>query len=472
MGGGYLGMRITSPKNNDTINPAPQINSMLACFVDLLLRIAVIWLSVLSLLLFVSDSFGFTVPLSFLALSAAFCVLFFAGMSAGIIPCLLGLILIGIVTYTTIRSINVLPVLEELWLTVQGVSVEKMLRLGYTLFENYEITSPPILYTKEQYEMTAFFILSFLLSGVFVPSMIRKVRLFPPFFVGFLICLPIFFLNLPDSNWGFALLICALCGILVIKRFETVYFKKNGLIRNKKPFYNSAFASFAGFAVTAIAILTIALPAAKIEEPAPTLDFIDRSVEKFRQRLDNLLSGQNEALPGVSPSLWAPRSTIAQNRKFSDDLVFTIKTFSDTPVYLRGWVGMNYTNDKWELPNQEFISEYKKLFGTSFIPDEITSNFYSFIGSTPAYISDSFIDLSDYGATMQQITISSRADTEYLHVPPVLYGRIFEPFDDYPLIDLQNHNFFDGILINPSKRNTPGLYRLFLCPDNEGSDLY
>lgn len=425
-----------------------QIRAKVETFAGFSLRAAVVWLLVVALLLFIADAFSFPVSFAFLALCSAFWVALFAGMSTGIWQFFAGLVLIGVLLYIPARSPNFLLVAQELWLAVQGVAVDKLLKLGYAIFELYAVTRPFLYYTQAQYLMAAFGILSFALSALLVPCFVKRVRFLLPGIVVFIVFLPIFTLNLPDSNWGFALIVCAICGLLVIQHFEKTYYKRKGA-RRKKPLAAAAKAGFAGFTATVLALSVIALPCAKITTPTPAIAFIDEPINNIRKRLTELLSGESEQ-SYLPPALWVPRSTEAQKQTYSDILLFTVRASFDTPVYLRGWIGMNYKNDRWELPDQSFITEYKKLFGETFDPDDLTYDYYSIIARYTPF--NDTVDLIKFGARTQEISIRCQLRSEFLHIPAIVAGKIYGQDNRSVLVNSRDDNFFDGIFLNPSEQ--------------------
>lgn len=452
MAGGNLKMEasFTGVKNKPFIlDPAAQSLSRSALISGFICRAAVIWFAVFGLVLFVADAIALPVGAVFIAMSCAFSVLFFTVMCMGKIYFVSGTLLILISSFVIYKSVEIVPFAKEFWFNIQRISVDKLLSLGYSTFKNYKVSQMPKIYTEAQLTRIAVFILGFIISAVLVISLIRKARILPPLITGLAVCVPVFILNLPESNWGFALIIAGLCGVLVIKKYDRFFRKKNkNTPANKDKLRACAAAGFSGLGATALALLLIAYPAQKIKDTAKSIDFIDEPISYIRSQLNDTLSGTSKS--GSLSSVWDSRSTVAQKRKFEDKLLFTLETSNSAPIYLRGWIGIMFQDDKWRTADKSFIGEYKELFGQHFTPEYLTYSFYTY---TLPNFETIIMDRSNYGFIPMTVDITGNIYTDQLYVPSFTDSGMINEYNSQAPANFTYNLLFDGIYSVPLKTN-------------------
>ena len=192
----------------------------------------------------------------------------------------------------------------------------------------------------------------------------------------------------------------------------------------------AAAGGFAGAGVFVIAMILLLIPASSVTGRFSTIDVIDKKVDYYRQYVTALLMGDDPALDILAfegdTGNFHSRSTDAVPLRYKNIPVMRVDTnLRQYPVYLRGWIGVDYENGNWYTasPDSELLTGYRELFSTDTDPGEtMLYNFWrsidpSMIPEDMDYAKNSKIN-STYGFAVGKINVT-RLDfkSRLLNVP-------------------------------------------------------
>ncbi len=213
-------------------------------------------------------------------------------------------------------------------------------------------------------EESLFFTLSLISCLVFFLSLWKKARIFPILIYLILVCAPVFIYNMPEKNDGIALLAAALTGIVVMRLSE-------------KHTKDTRSSGFMGATALLLAFLLLLAPMLHVKEPWGDIPGIAEQIEELRVIITQLAEGK---LPSFSigddfETYNTPRSTVATRRNFRGTQILTAYADANAPLYLREWVGGEYRNNSWYMPDIATIDPLYRPLSPEANPYYVTENF-------------------------------------------------------------------------------------------------
>ncbi|MDD6799167.1 MAG: transglutaminase-like domain-containing protein [Firmicutes bacterium] len=319
---------------------------------------------------------------------------------------------------------------------------ERISKGGFAAPDVFPIDDIPI----EKATLFAVFILAALLSLAIVPFTVKRARLIVPSVVIAFICILIFTYNLSEFNLGFAIIIAAICGMLVLRRYDSIYIIK-GTFTSPQVLSGGGKSAVAAMLAAAIAV---SVPAAVIKEPLGEIDLIKKPIELARNLLTMIISEKATDIElinaGISSNFMSKRTSWASDRNFAGEKIMEVRSDSGFPVYLRGWVGGFFDGNNWSaaIPKGNLLSaealNYSYEFYDGFTPDIFT---YSFAESLTQNRTNTLETLG-YKRSKIQITMLSREDTT-VFLPSVfdpVTGIVFPETDDREAYSF----FYEGMI--------------------------
>lgn len=382
---------------------APELQRMprVAYAAGFIIRVAIGAAAVTGLLMFISDAFALGVPwyssaLITLYFTAVFSLLYLGakGMTAS------ALLLVAGGTAFALTAPDGLHTVPNGLCALWNLAMKRLSSGGYRTLPDAAFTSDA---PAEKLAAVGLGTIGFILALIFTTSLARKTRLLPMFCSGLLVVTTIFTYNISRSNWGFALVLAALCGIITLKLYDRVFDVSETLTddRNGRSDGNgrmdgqdkdrdfsdglsggsrSALGGFAGGASFILAGLILIFPALNIHESWTYIESIDRRLQYARAVVASVIVGETPNLNdlgflGNMDTLNA-RDTNATTRSFTGAELLELHTSYDWPVYLRSWIGSYYIDDMWYSAVSDDVAAYNKKFGSGFSPDDILYDFY------------------------------------------------------------------------------------------------
>ncbi len=227
----------------------------------------------------------------------------------------------------------------------------------------------------------------------------------------------------------------------------------------------TAQGGFAAFGIFALAMLMLIIPALTVKNSFTTIDVIDRRMEYYRKYVTAILMGDDPILDELGyendKSNFEPHSTTAEKQVYTGAKLFTVETQYNTNIYMRGWIGTDYSDGAWYAASSEQLAAYRALYSTYLDPSEtMFSNFYSFMNPKLVEAKDFTSKITSnlkYGFIAMQVNVSRVETGDALVYMPSFY-RISEDIKlqragGYGLykygtsdkLDATFVNYFDGI---------------------------
>ena len=205
--------------------------STAAIIVGVALRGLVAAVATLGLTLFVCDALGFSgetgagINLSLLAL---FVFLICASISAifmGNLPVKLGGAAVFCATSAILLLIPTPIKVYHALIAAFNCAIDRLVDAGFLAMGEYRLAPPATDIANEELIFTAAVIFATLAALVYVPSLIRRIRLLPPLLLTAGTLIPVFIYNLTRTNWGVTLVIASVAAMVVMLLYDKLYAK-------------------------------------------------------------------------------------------------------------------------------------------------------------------------------------------------------------------------------------------------------
>ncbi len=245
-------------------------------------------------------------------------------------------------------------------------------------------------YTEAELLVLAAMMAAVLVSVICSICILRRVILLPILFVGALSSTLIHYFGACEDNFGFALMLASLCGLVSLAGYDNIFVNKKavGSALGTDPRSSTAkdelsytlrvgseLGGFCGLAAALAALAVIAVPM-KLDTPMPDIPAISEPAHRTEDYISAVVSGHDPSPSGLfylGTSGVSSRVTEAKDRIADGDRIFDVQTNVGIPIYLRSWVGRDYIDDSWQTASYSHIAEYRKTFGSGFSPELLTS---------------------------------------------------------------------------------------------------
>lgn len=277
----------------------------------------------------------------------------------------------------------------------------------------------------------AFSALGAALALIFTVCTARKTRLFPPLLTGVAVCSAIFTYNISSSNTGFAVILSALCSLIVLKLYDSFYMTgKNAAKGERDPenaYRTAALGGYAAFAALALSLLILVVPAGGVKKRWDEIEFINSRLNYARSLISSVIIGDSPyssdlGFGGDMDSLNV-RTAKAEERSFSGKIMFSVEASYNIPVYMRSWIGLNYYKDSWYPAGKDEAERYGAVFPENFTPEILTYNFYSAVNPKLTVFNNlsSYANHIEDGFVTMTIDVSNVTSTgNLLYIPSVI----------------------------------------------------
>lgn len=208
--------------------PESQIRTDVSYYVGILCRALVAAMAVFGLSLFICDAFVIVeevVPFTAVLWPSLIFTFAVAVISLNVYTAIGGIILTigGVFLWLYLQSKDVFGLL---WASVRifyNAAVERFAFAGLAEISSFKLSSDYGGFDTQTLMTVGAAFFTLVISLLFAPAIIKKVRLFYLAFVGTVFIIPIVSYNIIRDNWGFAVLVSALTAILTLRLFEKQY---------------------------------------------------------------------------------------------------------------------------------------------------------------------------------------------------------------------------------------------------------
>lgn len=209
---------------------------------------------------------------------------------------------------------------------------------------------------------------------------------------------------------------------------------------------------YAGGTAVILAACAVWLPFAAVTGNFITIDFINDPISVAREYVTAYLRGDDIDLNNMgNVAELTPRTLTYDSPEYEDIQMLAVETERADPVYLRGWIGMSFDRNTgtWTSGSSEDVVEYRKLFGKSFTPDTLKTEFLGYLFPTSVNITDKNLALrfSNYGFDVRQIHIRRiNGESLLIYTPPTLNSKLgILGYDSLDINDAKYSAYFDSI---------------------------
>lgn len=406
----YHGDDLVCPPEARTMSPRMQR-------IGIGLRILILYIALLGIMLFLADAIGIFPPLWLSMLSCALSILTCCAFFGGGKWRIGALIALGAqVLYFLCFTGHPITVLTG---SVSAFWNQFLVSLDPKVFASLYL---PATYPEGAHGNYIFYGLCLfctLLAWGITASALRRVRMLPLTCIGLLVILPVTTYNITSSNWGFALILTALFGLIVMRLYDGIFNckKVSAFHASAAPHSPAATAGggFAGFSAAALAFLLLLFPALTMTRSFTAIPAIyDRMV--FARTIVTAIITGNELDSGYLKPLDNDRTVVAESPQYTGRTILQINTSFKMPLYLRSWTGVRYENDSWYSVSNDEAAAFTAQFGADFHPDSIPRAFYELWDASLLRVNDYsyYYDHSKQGFVTETIDFSIKYSTNNL----------------------------------------------------------
>lgn len=223
-----------------------------------------------------------------------------------------------------------------------------------------------------------------------------------------------------------------------------------------------AMGGVAGFCVMLLILMIMLLPTVAVDAPFGTIDAIEHRVQYYREYVTAALRGNDAVLEmytyGEQMKNEEPHTTTAETQEFENISLMRLYTQFSAPVYLQGWVGVNYADGAWSSANDAQLYLWRELYDATDMPAEETfESFYQLMQAIEPREFESLDDLlrryygyDDFGFVMYMVNIKRLYQMgSELYLPRVSSSSlgIFDYGTTKPITDTWA-TYFDGVAVS------------------------
>lgn len=284
--------------------------------------------------------------------------------------------------------------------------IKKLQDIGYIIEYDFGINNLPIKLNEHiinSYSQTAILSLMIFMSVVLALYAYKKHHPFFVSFISILLMLPGIIYEFMPSILVFRLILSFLIGLFVMKLFDKIYNRAENTKFLKKESIKQSFSRtiycgkytlvvfiisyvvsiFSGYIPESVKLVNVSL----FEKIAKEISVsAEKNISTIRKMFDIRFKGSI-----VNGNLGRG------GFKYYNFPVMDVYSSSTMPIYLRRWVGKDYSLNKWNSFSENDMNEYLIKFGDDFMPEQITWNFFKSLSNMPYFteIIDNSISLID-----------------------------------------------------------------------------
>jgi len=189
---------------------------------------------------------------------------------------------------------------------------------------------------------------------------------------------------------------------------------------------------YAGGTAILLALLSVWLPFSVITGDFITIKFIDEPISVAREYITAYLKGDDIDLNNLGDvDELTPRTLSFESPIYQDIQIFSVESENDDPVYLRGWIGMDfdYETGTWTSADSDLVIAYRNKFGKSFTPNNLKTRFLGYLFPSVVDIdreeTNPYLKFSRFGFAMRQIHLRRiNGESLIIYTPPYVNAEL------------------------------------------------
>ncbi len=312
------------------------------------------------------------------------------------------------------------------------------------------VTLPQIGMNWHQSDYSAIFFLSLVSCLIYYLSVRKKTKLSVSSIFTALLCAPIFIYNMPNDNVGICVLLAATTSFAAMKVCE-------------KHTADISSSAHIGLAAMLLSALLLIIPCYTINRPWIRIDAISEKIEQLRQIITDIAEGKPISIPDIlSGDPTGDRSTAVENRNFRGTEMFYVYSDSNAPLYLRNWIGEEFSDNTWSAPDPGRFGYTDH--DTPYIVTEDFLNLYAEYWKRVWEFTDSvsapafYGDPAELGLAYSDILITPKSQTRLLAIPYMTVSPVTNPIGTPFSVGYERIK--DGIYLANERLSTVTPYRV------------
>ena len=277
----------------------------------------------------------------------------------------------------------------EAFVFCYNLTVQRMVDQGYANYKNALTEDIIELLDNEPYKKECFYtviiVLSIVFSFIFASTLLKRSLVLFSALPCFAILTPSLYFGSTPSGVSFSIFISGILGCYI----ESIAFilrskkSKKALPRKKKNKKNNLslgrtmYTSTSGFACMCISLmLSLTISMSLFSSNGMQITSIRNAIDRLANKMMNFLFYESfETAEGAVGGLLDGEFLDLKTPKFRDLPVMTVTTEKNSSLYLRGWIGREFTNEGWRVLGDDETKAYNSAVSDGF--DENTQ-FYNY----------------------------------------------------------------------------------------------
>lgn len=404
-------------------------------FLLFLCKLSVVFLAVLSTVSWFASSYKLGGDLFGIALVGLFLIILFTVLIQSKRTMLLGaalLLLWGSLggfksSYLFIKNTGILAYNYALYI---------LKNLNYFVFD-YTVDMDSIVRSEELFNKMSNHILTLImviLSVVFALLLMKRMYVIPATAVACIFIIPGLFIDCYPGAFQLGLLLISFVALYIMKRYDSFY--KNAREPKKIPVksifelnYERVFKRISKFSQSCVAGVTAAVicfaafsSATLLVGKSEGLDVtpVRETFENIRYYFDSWMMGDTNLTLGIFGNLGGHGNTSLTDAYYYGYDIMKVKSITGKTIYLRGWIGQDYSKGKWNPVTKKSEETLGSLYERGFDPDRLMYDFYK----------------KTLSLALQNTTFKNNLDTKYGYL--------------YDQVEIQVGDVLSDILFLPS----------------------
>lgn len=427
--------------------------SHIAALSEALMKALVAGCAACGITLLICDSAQLNVSLSSIIFTTAFWIIALFLLCRSKRSAVCGILIIVIPFAAIILHLNSVGIKVNPFTYLAGGTVNIWNRMMIVIDSLGFVTLPQIGMNLHRSDYSSVFFFTLVSCLVYYLAVRKKTKLSITSIFTALICSPLFIYNMPNDNAGICLLLASTAGFAAMRICE-------------KHTAGTSPSGHTGLAALLLSALLLIIPCYTVNQPWIKIDIISEKIEVLRQIVTDIAEGKPISITDMisSDDPTGKRNTTADKRTFRGIETLYVYSDSNAPLYLRNWIGGDFSDNAWTAPNTDYI-DYDITSGYPSSPHTITEDFlaayeeYREMSYPIGYWNEAnaaLREISELGITYTDILITPKKQTRLIAIPYMTISPITSPSGDFFSVDYKRIN--DGIYLADKKLKTTDPY--------------
>lgn len=290
-----------------------------------------------------------------------------------------------------------------------NLTIDIMVEQGYTNYKSSMTEDISEYLLDEQYMSECFYtviiVLAIIFSVLFSATLLKRSLVWVSALPCFIVLTPSLYFGATPNGIAFSIFISGILGCYIESISKLAKRSKSKDSNKDKKKIKTLSTAVNGFTCMCVSlVLSLSISVALFSSEGFQIDSIRKVIDDFAQKIMNMLFyDRYETSEGAIGGLLDGDVLELKTPDFRDLPVMTVTTKTNTPLYLRGWIGDDLVENGWKVLDENDSVEYNQIVNDTF--DE-TTQYFNYM----KFVSDN-LSRSD---TAEEISKMSKEETERL----------------------------------------------------------